>query len=98
MEAWGIGALAANKLDVAEEAFLEALAHDAGSMRAAMGLQVLCERQNRSGEALRRTGPQVLEQGNGKGLRRRTVDAAPPLHRRSEDESCRSETGRYVHS
>lgn len=53
MEAWGLGALAGNKLEVAEEAFLEALAHDAGSARAAMGLQVLCERQNRSEEARR---------------------------------------------
>lgn len=51
MEQWGLGALAASKLDVAEEAFLEALAHDAGSARAAMGLQILCERQNRSDEA-----------------------------------------------
>jgi len=53
MEAWGIGALAAGKLDVAEEAFLEALAHDTGSVRAAMGLQVICEQQNRSSEAKR---------------------------------------------
>lgn len=53
MESWGCGALAANRLDAAEEAFLEALAHDAGSVRAAMGLQVLCERQGRSEEARR---------------------------------------------
>src|SRR5262249_19896378 len=53
MEAWGVGALAAGKLDVAEEAFLEALAHDAGSVRAALGLQVLCERQHRIAEAKR---------------------------------------------
>ena len=32
MEAWGVGALAGQKLDAAEEAFLEALAHDAGSV------------------------------------------------------------------
>ena len=53
MESWGCGALAANRLDAAEEAFLEALAHDTGSARAAMGLQVLCERQGRSEEAHR---------------------------------------------
>jgi Tfp pilus assembly protein PilF len=53
MEAWGIAALQAGKLDVAEEAFLEALAHDAGCARAALGLQVLCERQGRTGEATR---------------------------------------------
>ena len=53
MEAWGTGALLGGKLDVAEEAFLEALAHDTGSVRAAMGLQVLCERQGRLGEARR---------------------------------------------
>jgi tetratricopeptide (TPR) repeat protein len=53
MEVWGQAALAANRLDVAEEAFLEALAHDAGSVKAAMGLQALCERQGRTDEAAR---------------------------------------------
>ena len=53
MELWGLGALAANKLDAAEEAFLEALAHDAGSAVAALGMQLLCERQNRAEEAAR---------------------------------------------
>lgn len=53
MEAWGAGAMAAHKLDVAEEAFLEALAHDPGSVRAALGLQVLCEWQGRDEEAAR---------------------------------------------
>src|SRR5437588_8759445 len=53
MEAWGLWALCAGKLDVAEEAFLEALAHDPGSVRAALGLQVLCERLGRSEEAER---------------------------------------------
>jgi tetratricopeptide (TPR) repeat protein len=51
MEIWGTAALQAGKLDVAEEAFLEALAHDPGSVRAAMGLQVLCERLGRTDEA-----------------------------------------------
>ena len=53
MEAWGIEALRCGKMDVAEEAFLEALAHDSGSVRAAMGLQVLCERLGRTEEASR---------------------------------------------
>ena len=53
MEAWGVAALWVNKLDVAEEAFLEALAHDAGNARAALGLQVVCERLSRSEEAAR---------------------------------------------
>jgi tetratricopeptide (TPR) repeat protein len=53
MECWGIEALHAGRLDVAEEAFLEALAHDAGSVRGALGMQVLCERQGRSEEASR---------------------------------------------
>lgn len=53
METWGIGALAANKLDVAEEAFHEALAHDPGSVRAALGMQIVCERQGRSEEVER---------------------------------------------
>ena len=53
MEAWGIAALQAGNLDVAEEAFLETLAHDTGSVRGALGMQILCERQGRSEEALR---------------------------------------------
>jgi tetratricopeptide (TPR) repeat protein len=53
MESWGIAALRASRIDVAEEAFLEALAHDAGSARGALGMQVLCERQHRDEEALR---------------------------------------------
>ena len=53
MEPWGISALQAGRFDVAEEAFLEALAHDRGSVRAALGLQVLCERQGRTEEAAR---------------------------------------------
>ena len=51
MEAWGSGALHAGRDEVAEEAFLEALAHDPGSVRAALGMQVLCERQGRGDEA-----------------------------------------------
>jgi tetratricopeptide (TPR) repeat protein len=53
METWGIAALRLNRLDVAEEAFLESLAHDSGSARGALGMQVVCERQHRDEEALR---------------------------------------------
>ena len=53
MEYWGLGALKANRLEAAEEAFLEALAHDAGSVRGALGMQVVCERQGRTEEAHR---------------------------------------------
>lgn len=53
MEIWGVTALQGGKMDLAEEAFLEALAHDPGSVRGALGLQVLCERQGRSEEAQR---------------------------------------------
>ena len=53
MEQWGAAALRVNRLDVAEEAFLEALAHDSGSARGALGMQVVCERQGRSEEAVR---------------------------------------------
>ncbi len=53
MEPWGTAALRAGKWDTAEEAFLEALAHDPGCVRAALGLQVLCERQGRTEEAHR---------------------------------------------
>jgi tetratricopeptide (TPR) repeat protein len=51
MERWGIAALAANRLDVAEEAFLEALAHDSRSVVGAVGMRVVCERQHRTEEA-----------------------------------------------
>ncbi len=53
METWGIAALQVNRLDAAEEAFLEALAHDSGSARGALGMQVVCERQHRDEEAHR---------------------------------------------
>jgi tetratricopeptide (TPR) repeat protein len=53
MEEWGVAALQAGKNEVAEEAYLEALAHDPGSVRAALGLQVMCERLGRSEEAQR---------------------------------------------
>jgi Tfp pilus assembly protein PilF len=53
MEVWGTAALQTGQAAVAEEAFLEALAHDPGSVRAALGLQVLCERQGRTEEAAR---------------------------------------------
>jgi tetratricopeptide (TPR) repeat protein len=53
MEIWGAEALHGDRFDVAEEAFLEALAHDPGSVRGALGMQVLCERMGRSEEARR---------------------------------------------
>jgi tetratricopeptide (TPR) repeat protein len=53
MEAWGAAALNVNRMDIAEEAFLEALAHDTGSARGALGMQIICERQHRDEEALR---------------------------------------------
>ncbi len=53
MERWGIAALKSGSDAVAEEAFLESLAHDAGSVRAALGMQVLCEQQGRGVEARR---------------------------------------------
>jgi tetratricopeptide (TPR) repeat protein len=53
MEIWGMSALQGGKSEVAEEAFLEALAHDPGSVRGALGMQVLCEQQGRAEEARR---------------------------------------------
>jgi tetratricopeptide (TPR) repeat protein len=55
MEVWGLAALRCGNLAVAEEAFLEALAHDSGSVRGALGLQVLCDQQGRYDEAKRYT-------------------------------------------
>jgi tetratricopeptide (TPR) repeat protein len=53
MEVWGVGALEAGDAAQAEEAFQEALAHDAGSVKGALGMWALCERQDRSEEAYR---------------------------------------------
>jgi tetratricopeptide (TPR) repeat protein len=53
MEAWGIGALEAGSAIDAEEAFQEALAHDSGSVRGALGLWALYDRLGRSEEASR---------------------------------------------
>ncbi|HQR06285.1 MAG TPA: tetratricopeptide repeat protein [Gemmatales bacterium] len=51
METWGLAALAAGKEAVAEEAFLEAIAHDPGSFHGVLGMQILCERTGRTDEA-----------------------------------------------
>ena len=51
MEAWGYGALDAGNAVQAEEAFQEALAHDTGSVRGALGMWALCERLGRTEEA-----------------------------------------------
>ncbi len=53
MESWGIAALEAGEAEVAEEAFQEALAHDAGSVRGALGMWAVCERLGRAEEAAR---------------------------------------------
>src|SRR5205814_658277 len=45
LEVWGETALRAGRLDEAEEAFLEALAHEHGSIVGALGMQVVCERR-----------------------------------------------------
>lgn len=51
MEAWGVGALEAGDAARAEEAFQEALAHDAGSVRGALGMWAVCNRLGRTEEA-----------------------------------------------
>lgn len=53
MESWGIGALEAGAATAAEEAFQEALAHDAGSVRGALGMWAVCDRLGRADEAER---------------------------------------------
>ncbi|NBY01824.1 MAG: hypothetical protein EBQ87_07560, partial [Planctomycetes bacterium] len=51
MEELGLIALAGKDFAEAEEAFLEALAHDPGSVHAALGLRRLCEVTGRKEEA-----------------------------------------------
>jgi hypothetical protein len=53
MEWWGVSALEGGNAKEAEEAFQEALAHDAGSVKGALGLYALCERLGRGDEAAR---------------------------------------------
>jgi len=53
MEIWGVAALESGIASEAEEAFQEALAHDAGSVRGALGLWALCDRLGRLDEASR---------------------------------------------
>jgi tetratricopeptide (TPR) repeat protein len=53
MEQWGVSALEGGLAADAEEAFQEALAHDAGSVRGALGLWALCDRLGRTDEAER---------------------------------------------
>ncbi len=48
LEVWGEAALRAHRLDDAEEAFLEALAHEHGSIVGALGMQVVWERRGRA--------------------------------------------------
>ena len=51
MEVWGDGALECGLFAEAEEAYQEALAHDSGSVRGALGLWALCDRLGRTDEA-----------------------------------------------
>lgn len=51
MESWGIGALECGNTADAEEAFQEALAHDSGSVRGALGMWALCDKLGRTDEA-----------------------------------------------
>jgi tetratricopeptide (TPR) repeat protein len=53
MEVWGTAALECGNAAEAEEAFQEALAHDTGSVRGALGMWALCERLGRTEEAAR---------------------------------------------
>lgn len=53
METWGVAALEAGLTAEADEAFQEALAHDTGSVRGALGMWALCQRVGRTAEAER---------------------------------------------
>jgi hypothetical protein len=48
LEVWGESALRAHRWDEAEEAFLEALAHEHGSIIGALGLQVVAEQRGQA--------------------------------------------------
>ena len=91
MEAWGVGALEAGNAAEAEEAFQEALAHDAGSVRGALGLWALCERLGRTEEADRylKLAQRVLGEGRPEGLRAAARRAWRSARRRSRSRSPR---------
>ena len=67
MEQWGVAALVAGQDDVAEEAYLEALAHDPGSGRARHWAceRLLCEIHSRAEEASRFRRPGQAVTGPG---------------------------------
>ena len=78
MEVWGVGALDAGNAEAAEEAFLESLAHDTGSIKGALGMEALCTRMGRITEAeallwdrthntLNAKGPKVIGEGETPG-------------------------------
>lgn len=48
LQVWGEAALRAHRLDEAEEAFLEGMAHEHGNAQSALGLQVVSEQRSRS--------------------------------------------------
>ena len=96
MESWGVGALEAGNAVDAEEAFQEALAHDAGSVRGALGLWALCDRLGRTEEAgaLPEARAALLGEGRPEGLRapegrhgqpRREDRPSPSPRTRTED-------------
>jgi hypothetical protein len=62
----------------AEEAFLEALAHDAGSVRGAVGLWALCTRLGRADEAERylKVAHRAWAKADAQALERLKADAA----------------------
>ena len=96
MEAWGIAALRAGNLEVAEEGLLEALAHDPGSVRGALGMQVLCEHQGRAEEAeryaalARRSWRRSEVQSFDAELLALRKEISPPRTQRAQRESNKS--------
>src|SRR5262249_56551284 len=79
MEAWGIGALDCGNAADAEEAFQEALAHDTGSVRGALGMWAVCERLGRSEEADRypKVAKRCWSRADPKDFQRLKADFAP---------------------
>jgi tetratricopeptide (TPR) repeat protein len=78
MEVWGTAALEAGRAVDAEEAFQEALAHDAGSVRGALGLWALFDRVGRTEEAARclKLAHRLWEKANPKDFESIKADMA----------------------
>jgi tetratricopeptide (TPR) repeat protein len=95
MEVWGLAALEAGNAIEAEEALQEALAHDNGSVRGALGLWALCDRLGRTEEAERylKLAHRLWAKANAKDFEGIKADMAARATRIAKPMSAETEAG-----